>query len=346
MKTKHSLKIAMLSTIAWRTPPREYGPWEKIVSSITEGLVKRGVDVTLFATQDAVTAAKLESVVPHGYREDPSMNERVWDLLHISHLFEQAEKFDIIHSHFDYFPLPYSRMVKTPIVTTIHGFSSPAIVPVYEKYNKDTHYVSISNANRHPNLKYAATVYHGIDISPYTFRHTSDDYLLFFGRIHNDKGTKEAIEVAKITGKKLIIAGIIADQEYFDTEIQPHIDDNNISYVGNVDVAEGNKLLGGASALLHLINFDEPFGLSVVEAMACGTPVIAIARGSLPELIVDQKTGYLVHSLDEAIAAVHKLPNINRENCRTHVEASFTIDQMVEGYLAVYEKIAKLHGIN
>lgn len=341
MNTRRPLRIAMLSTIAWRTPPREYGPWEKIISSITEGLVARGVDVTLFATQDAVTKAKLESVVPHGYREDPSMNERVWDLLHISNLFEQAEKFDIIHSHFDYHPLPYSRMVQTPIVTTIHGFSSPAIIPIYEKYTKDTHYVSISNANRHPTLQYAATVYHGIDITPYTFRPVSDDYLLFFGRIHNDKGTKEAIEVAKNTGKKLIIAGIIADQEYFNRDVKPHIDNTTVSYFGNVDVVEGNKLLGGASALLHMINFDEPFGLSVVEAMACGTPVIAINRGSMAELIIDEKTGFLVYSIEEAISAVHLLSHIDRRACRTHIEKNFTIDQMVEGYLAVYEKILK-----
>ncbi len=340
MNSHPPLRIAMLSTIAWRTPPREYGPWEKIVSAITEGLVARGIDVTLFATQDAVTGAKLEAVAPHGYRESPTMNEKVWDLLHISHVFEQAEKFDIIHNNFDYPPLAFSRLVQTPVVTTIHGFSSPDIVPVYEKYNKNSHYVSISNANRHPHLDYAATVYHGIDIAPYTFRDKDEGYLLFFGRIHPDKGAKEAIAVAKETGKKLIMSGIIHDQEYYDREVKPHIDTDQISYVGNVDITEGNKLLGGAAALLHLINFDEPFGLSVVEAMACGTPVIAINRGSMPELIVDEKTGFLVYSVDEAVLAVRLLPELNRQHCRTHVEKHFTIDQMVEGYLKVYKKIA------
>lgn len=339
MTTSKPIKVAMLSTIAWRTPPVHYGPWEKIVSSITEGLVKRGVDVTLFATKDAITKAKLEAVAPHGYREDPTMVERVWDPLHISNVFEQADKFDIIHNNFDFPPLTYSRLVKTPMVTTIHGFSSPAIIPVYEKYNGTTHYVSISNANRYPTLNYAATVYHGIDISPYTFRDTDDGYLLFFGRIHNDKGAKEAIQVAQKTGKKLLMAGLIADDEYFNTEIKPHIDGEQIQYVGNVDLAEGNKLLGGASALLHLINFDEPFGLSVVESMACGTPVIAINRGSMSELIIDKKTGFLVHSIDEAITAVGRLSEIHRKDCRTHVEERFTIDQMVEGYLAVYRQI-------
>jgi glycosyltransferase involved in cell wall biosynthesis len=339
MNNSKPLRVAMLSTIAWRTPPLQYGPWEKIVSSITEGLVARGIDVTLFATQDAITKAKLEAVAPHGYREDPTMVERVWDLLHISHLFEQAEQFDIIHNNFDFPPLAFSQLVQTPMVTTIHGFSSPAIIPVYEKYNKKTHYVSISNANRHSTLDYAATVYHGIDIAPYTFRADDEGYLLFFGRIHNDKGVKEAIQVAQETGRKLIIAGLIADDEYFKKEIQPHIDDNQIRYVGNVNLEEGNKLLGGASALMHLINFDEPFGLSVVEAMACGTPVIAISRGSLPELLVDGKTGFLVHSVEEAVAAVGRLSEIVRQDCRTHVEQHFTIDQMVEGYLAVYQQI-------
>ncbi|MDA1169522.1 MAG: glycosyltransferase family 4 protein, partial [bacterium] len=289
MNTSSPLRVAMLSTIAWRTPPKEYGPWEKIVSSITEGLVKKGVDVTLFATQDAVTTAKLEAVAPRGYREDVTMNEKVWDLLHISNVFEQAEKFDIIHNNFDFPPLAYTKLVQTPIVTTIHGFSSPTIIPVYEKYNENTHYVSISDSNRHPTLDYAATVYHGIDISPYTFQNTHGDYLLFFGRIHPDKGTKEAIEVSRRTEKKLIIAGLIQDQEYFDREVKPHIDNTHVQYVGNVDMKEGSKLLGKASALLHMINFDEPFGLSVVEAMACGTPVIAINRGSMAELIVDEK---------------------------------------------------------
>ena len=336
MNTSSPLRVAMLSTIAWRTPPKEYGPWEKIVSSITEGLVKKGVDVTLFATQDAVTTAKLEAVAPRGYREDVTMNEKVWDLLHISNVFEQAEKFDIIHNNFDFPPLAYTKLVQTPIVTTIHGFSSPTIIPVYEKYNENTHYVSISDSNRHPTLDYAATVYHGIDISPYTFQNTHGDYLLFFGRIHPDKGTKEAIEVSRRTEKKLIIAGLIQDQEYFDREVKPHIDNTHVQYVGNVDMKEGSKLLGKASALLHMINFDEPFGLSVVEAMACGTPVIAINRGSMAELIV------LIYSVEEAISAVHLLSHIDRQACRTHVEKNFTIDQMVEGYLAVYEKILSL----
>lgn len=339
MDNQKPIRVAMLSTIAWRTPPKQYGPWEKIVSSITEGLVARGVDVTLFATQDAITKAKLEAVIPRGYREDSTMNEKVADILHITNLFEQAENFDIIHNNFDFPPLAYSRLVKTPVITTIHGFSSESIVPIYEKYNTNSHYVSISNANRHPKLKYAATVYHGIDISPYTFQPADDGYLLFFGRIHPDKGTKEAIEVAQKTGRKLIIAGLVHDQKYFDYEVKPHIDNQQISYVGNVDIEKGNILLGGASALLHLINFDEPFGLSVVEAMACGTPVIANNRGSMPELIVNNATGFLVNSIDEAISAVQKLPNLDRLHCRSHVEQHFTVDQMVDNYLKVYQQI-------
>jgi glycosyltransferase involved in cell wall biosynthesis len=230
-------------------------------------------------------------------------------------------------------------MVKTPVVTTIHGFSSPAIIPVYEKYNKHTHYVSISDANRWPTLDYAATVYHGIDISQYTFRETPEDYLLFFGRIHPDKGTKEAIEAAQQAGKKLIIAGLIADQKYFDEQVQPHIDNDRVQYVGNVDIQEGNRLLGGAIALLHLIHFDEPFGLAVIEAMACGTPVIAISRGSLPELVSDGKTGFLITSAADAPAAITRLSAISRKACRQEVEQRFTVDRMVDGYVRVYEQI-------
>lgn len=334
-----SLRIAMLSTIAWRTPPVKYGPWEKIVSLITEGLVARGCDVTLFATADSKTAAKLEAVAPHGYREDPAMIERVWDGLHISHLFEQAHRFDLIHNHFDFPPLTYSRLVTTPVVTTIHGFSSPAIVPVYKKYDQHTDYISISNANRHPDLHYAATVYHGIDISPYHLQTNPDTYLLFFGRIHPDKGAKEAIAVARQTGRKLLIAGLIADQEYFDKEVKPHLDNDRITYLGNLELAAGSKLLADAAALLHMINFNEPFGLSVVEAGACGTPVIAINRGSMPELVIDGKTGFLVTSVAEAVAAVKELGSLSRRDCRKHVERDFTADVMVEGYLAAYQQI-------
>jgi len=334
-----SLRLAMLSPVAWRTPPKAYGPWERVVSLLTEGLVKRGVDVTLFATGDSITAGKLHAVCPVGYEEDKEVNRRVWECLHISEVFEHASDFNLIHNHFDFLPLSYSDLITTPIVTTIHGFSSPTILPVYQKYNGRAKYISISNADRDPSLDYIATVYHGIDIENFTYQAKSQDYLIFFGRIHSDKGAREAIEIAKQSNRRLIMAGIIQDEPYFRREIEPYIDDQNITYAGNVGPEKRDQLLGNAAALLHPINFDEPFGLSVVEAMACGTPVIAFQRGSMSELIVPYKTGFLVQTITEAVQAVNNLSNINRRNCRLHIEENFSTDQMVTNYLKVYTEL-------
>ena len=333
------MRIAMLSPIAWRTPPRHYGPWESVVSLLTEGLVSRGYTVTLFATGDSETSGKLHAVCPRGYEEDRSIMPKVWECLHISELFEHAEDFDVIHNNFDFLPLTYTGLVSTPVVTTIHGFSSPSIVPVYKKYNGKVSYVSISDADRSPDLDYIKTIHHGIDIKQFDYQPEHEDYLLFFGRIHHDKGAREAIEIAKACNKKLIIAGIIQDETYYKQHIEPFIDNQHIVYVGSADPVKRNRLLGKASALLHPIQFNEPFGLSVIESMACGTPVIACNRGSMPELIEDGKNGFLVQTLDGAIDAVSKIKDIDRAWCRRHVEEYFTIDRMVEEYIQVYETV-------
>ena len=329
----------MLSPIAWRTPPRHYGPWENIASLLTEGLVKRGHDVTLYATADSRTHGTLRAVCPRGYEEDRSLNPKVWECLHISELFEQAQAYDIIHNQFDFLPLTYTGLTTTPVVTTIHGFSSPGILPVYRKYNGKVSYVSISNADRSPDLEYIKTIYHGIDIKPFDFQPAPDDTLLFFGRIHNDKGAREAIEIARACHKKLILAGIIQDQDYYDQYVAPHIDDNRVIYVGSVGPVERSQLLGRACALLHPIQFDEPFGLSVVESMACGTPVIAFDRGSMPELIENGINGFLVNNVDEAVESVARIKEIDRATCRGHVERYFTVDHMVDEYIKVYDMI-------
>lgn len=329
----------MLSPIAWRTPPRHYGPWESVVSLLTEGLVKRGVDVTLFATKDSQTKGRLKGVCPRGYEEDKNILPKVWESLHISELFEQGDEFDLIHNHFDYLPLTYMGMTSTPVLTTIHGFSSPEILPVYKKYNRRSYYVSISKADQSPELTYIATIHHGIDLGRFTFKSEPGDYLLFFGRIHPDKGTKEAIEISRRVGKKLVIGGIIQDAYYFDHEVRPHLDGDTIVYVGSADPEERNKLLGRAYVLLHPINFDEPFGLSVIEAMACGTPVIAFNRGSMPEVIADGKTGYLANSIKDAICKLDRIRELDRAECRTWVEKKFSVDRMVEDYLHVYKRI-------
>jgi len=334
-------KIAMLAPISWRVPPRRYGPWERVVSLLTEGLVERGVDITLFATADSETCARLAAICPRPYSEDTEMDAKAWECLHIAHCFERAGEFDLIHNHFDFLPLSYSRLADTPVLTTIHGFSSPRILPVYERYDDRCHYVSISDADRSPTLTYAATIHHGIDLSDFPLVKSPDDYLLFFGRIHPDKGTAEAIQVARRTGRPLVIAGLVQDQTYFDREVKPHLGRDGIRFVGLVGPAERAQLLGGAAALLHLINFDEPFGLSVAEAMACGTPVIARSRGSMPELIRDGETGFLVSQLAEAADAVMRIGELDRHAVRAHAEKHFTVDRMVGDYLDLYRRLVE-----
>jgi glycosyltransferase involved in cell wall biosynthesis len=332
------MKVAILSPIAWRTPPNHYGPWEQVASNVAEGLVKLGIDVTLFATGDSITKGKLEAVIPMGYEEDRTLDAKVVECLHISNLMEKAERFDIIHNHYDFLPLSYTSLIKTPVITTIHGFSSPKIVPVYKKYNSSTSYVSISNADRNEELEYLATVYNGLKIEDFVFNPDPKPYLLFFGRIHPDKGTAEAIEIALKAKYRLIIAGIIQDQHYFDEKVKPFLNED-IQFVGSANAEDRNDLLGNATALLHPILFEEPFGLSVAEAMLCGTPVIAFNKGSMPELIKDKKTGYLVSDIDEAVNAVSLIKNIDRIACRTWATANFSQDKMVADYVKCYQRI-------
>lgn len=341
---KKPMKIAILAPIAWRTPPRQYGPWEQVASNLTEGLVKRGMDVTLFATGDSITEAKLHWCTSRGYAESPEADPKVEECLHISEVMERAATFDIIHNHFDFLPLTYSRLIATPMVTTIHGFSSTKILPVYKKYNAHTHYVSISDADRSPELDYTATVYNGLDAKKFSFVEQRGDYLLYFGRIHPHKGAHSAIAVARRVGLPLIMAGLVQDEPYFQREVEPHLRSGQVEYVGNVGPAERNRLLGGAKALLHLIEFNEPFGLSVAEAMLCGTPVIAVNRGAMPELIQHGETGFLVTNLEEATAAVGQVSKLSRRACADWARRMFTIDTMVSGYLRVYARVLGIEG--
>ena len=333
------MHIAMLAPISWRVPPRHYGPWERVVWLLTEGLVERGVDVTLFATADSITRARLVSVCPRPYSEDPTLDGKVWECLHAAAAFERAVEFDLIHNHMDFLPLTYSSLVQTPVLTTIHGFSSDRILPVYERYDGRTHYVAISDADRHPRLDYVATIHHGILLSEFTLWETPGNYLLFFGRIHPDKGTAEAIEVARRAGRRLIIAGIIHDRDYFERQVVPHLDGDRVRYVGSVGAGARDALLGGAFALLHLSNFEEPFGLSMVEAMATGTPIIARGRGAVPEIVRHGETGFIVDTVDEAVRALDEIPALDRRRVRRHVEQHFSRDRMVDEYLRVYHEV-------
>jgi glycosyltransferase involved in cell wall biosynthesis len=333
------MHIAMLAPIAWRVPPRGYGPWEQVVSTITEGLVRRGIEVTLFATADSCTSATLSAVCPRGYEEDPEINPKVWEHLHIASVFERAGEFDLIHNHFDYVPLTWSRLVDTPVVTTIHGFSSEQIVPVYQRYNGHTHYIAISNADRHPTLDYLATIYHGLALEQFTPRTEHGNYLLFFGRIHPDKGTAEAIETARLVGKRLVIAGIIHDQAYYEREVAPHIDGDAVTYLGPAGPEQRDRLLGGALALLHLVNFAEPFGLSMAEALACGTPVIGTPRGSVPEVVRHGIDGFIVETPVQAAEALAQVPTLDRAAISSDAASRFSAERMVDEYIRAYQEI-------
>lgn len=334
------MKVAVLSPVAWRTPPRHYGPWEQMASNVAEGLVKEGIDVTLFGTKDSLTEGKLEAIVPNGYEEDKNTDAKVAEYMHVSYLMEKAHEFDIIHNHFDFMPLTYSRLIKTPMVTTIHGFSSPKIIPVYERFNDVNYYVSISYSDRNAALSYVANVYNGIKTTDFTFKEIpAGDYLLFLGRIHPDKGTWEAIQIALQSKRKLIIAGIVQDKHYFNEKIMPHINQDQICFIGEAEPKKRDALMGNAIALLHPIQFAEPFGLTVAEAMMCGTPVVAFNKGSMPELIHDGETGFLVHGVEEAVEKISSIARLSRRDCHEWSSSQFGMERMVNDYLKVYNSI-------
>ncbi|MFI9559200.1 glycosyltransferase family 4 protein [Nonomuraea endophytica] len=331
------MRVALLGPIAWRTPPLHYGPWEQVTSLLAEGLVARGVEVTLFATLDSVTTASLDGVSPHGYADDPSLDGRVWEAMHVAHAFSRSAEFDLVHSHLDWLPLAFADHCRAPLLTTVHGFSGADILPAYARARSA--YVSISDADRAPELDYVATVHHGIDLGAFPFEPAGGQRLISFGRIHPDKGTHSAIEIARRAGMPLDICGIVQDERYFEEEIVPKVDGERVTFHGSVGPHERGEILGRSAALLHPIAFDEPFGLSVVEAMACGTPVVAYRRGSMAEVVDPGVTGFLVDSLDEAVAAVARVGSIDRAGCRAQAARRFGLEQMVDGYLRVYGEI-------
>ncbi|MEU4624025.1 glycosyltransferase family 4 protein [Actinoplanes sp. NPDC023801] len=331
------MKIALLGPIAWRTPPLHYGPWELITSLLAEGLTARGVDVTLFATLDSVTKATLDGVVPTGYEESDEFDGRVWEAIHVSHALARSAEFDVIHNHLDWLPLAFSEHCRTPMLTTVHGFSGVNILPAYRRAR--SHFVSISDSDRSPDLDYLATVYHGVDLAGLPFHPGGGEDLILFGRIHPDKGTDIAIEIARRAGRRLVICGIVQDREYFAERVEPLLDADRVVYLGSVGPEERDTILGSGAALLHPIRFAEPFGLSVVESMACGTPVIAYRKGSMPEVVDEGVTGFLVENVDEAVAAVERIGEIDRAACSARARERFSADRMVDEYLAIYRKI-------
>ena len=337
------LRVAVLAPISWPTPPPGYGPWEQIASNLAEGMTARGLDVTLFATQNSKTTAKLDYVVPVGINEDPALNGDVYGALHTANLFRRARDFDLIHNNFDWKPLMYALATQAPpLVTTIHGFSSPPILAAYYAAASRSFYCSISNSDRDPGLDYLATTYNGIDPHEFTFVERPGEYLVFLGRFHPEKGTHLAIEIARRAGVRLKIAAIPQDEAYFRECVEPYIDGDRVQFLGSVERAARNELLGGALALVHMTTRPERFGLTMIEAMACGTPVLGARMGSIPEIVVDGETGFLCDSVEAAVARVPQLASLERRACRARVESTFSLDCMIDAYLDAYRKAVEL----
>lgn len=339
------MRIAQVAPLWERVPPPAYGGIELVVGLLCDELVRRGHEVTLFASGDSISLAKLESVHPRAIRLDSTVKEyNVYEMLQLSRVYEQANQFDIIHSHMDCATLPYANLVKTPTVHTLHNTFTPDSEKLFVHARRQP-YVSISNAQREPRLalNYVATVYNGIDSDLYKFQAEPENppYLAFLGRISPEKGAHLAIEIAKRSGWHLKMAGKVdaINMEYFEQEIKPHIDGTQIEYLGEANHAQKNVLLGGAIATLFPITWREPFGLVMIESMATGTPVIAMAMGSTPEVIDHGKTGFLCHSVAEAVAAIAPATQLNRYACREHVLTHFSMERMTDGYEAVYQGI-------
>jgi glycosyltransferase involved in cell wall biosynthesis len=333
------MRIALLGPIAWRTPPRAYGPWEQCVSLLAEGLAEHGVDVTLFATLDSVSQAKLDGVCQRPYNEDDGLDGRVWEALHIAHCLRRSGEFDLVHNHLDWLPLAMSDFCRTRLLTTIHGFSDWRILPAYQR--SSSAFVAISDADRAAELDYVATVHHGIDLDLFPFQGEPGEALVAFGRIHPDKATADAIDIARLADRPLLICGPVHDEAYYRERVAPRVDGDRVRYLGNVAVAERAGVLGGAAALLHPLGFEEPFGLSVVEAMACGTPVVGYPRGALPETVDHGVTGFLVDSVPAAAAAVDDAVQLDRGVVSTVARRRFSAARMVDDYLRVYTDLLR-----
>ena len=334
------VRLAVLGAIGWPTPPPGYGPWEQMAFNVADGMRRRGLDVTLFATGDSRFDGRLVSVVPVGLNKDPALDGEVFSALHIGELFRRANEFDLINNHFDWKPLTYALGSKSPpLLTTVHGFSTPQILAAYYAAAGRSFYCSISDADRDPGLDYVATTYNGIDPAQFTFKATPGEYLCFLGRFHPEKGTHLAIEIAKRAGVRLKIAAIPQDEVYFRECVEPHIDGDAVQFLGAVEREARDELLGGALALVHMTTRPERFGLTTIEAMACGTPVLGARMGSMPEIVADGITGFLCDGVDDAVAKVPLLARLDRAACRALVEREFSTERMIDRYLDAYARV-------
>ncbi|HWJ47892.1 MAG TPA: glycosyltransferase family 4 protein [Candidatus Udaeobacter sp.] len=340
------MRIAQVSPLYESVPPRLYGGTERVVSWLTEELVRRGHDVTLFASGDSLTNAHLVTLCPQALRLDPQCCD---PLTHHVHLIEQVlqrkDDFDIIHFHIDYLHFPMSRRERLPQLTTLHGrLDIPDLVPLFREFS-DMPVVSISDAQRQPLpwINWQGTVHHGMPENTLVPCYDSGDYLAFLGRISPEKGVDQAIEIAKRAGMPLKIAAKVdrIDREYFEIRIKPMLKDKLIEFVGEISDLEKNEFLGNASALLFPINWAEPFGLVLIEAMACGLPIVAYPLGSVPEIVEDGVSGFLVHNVNQAARALKNLSAIDRRQCRRAFEDRFTANRMAQDYLTIYDQIIK-----
>ncbi len=336
------MKIAQVAPLYESVPPKLYGGTERVVSYLTEELVRQGHEVTLFASGDSVTKARLVSRTPRALRLDPGcIDQLAHHIVMLEQVIRQASDFDVIHFHIDYLHFPSSRRQRIPHLTTLHGrLDIPDLVPLYREF-KEMPVVSISNAQREPLpwLNWQATVYHGLPTDLYRFEGRCGEYLAFLGRISPEKGVDRAVEIARRSGMKLRIAAKVdrADREYFREVVRPLLSEPFVEFVGEIGEQEKNEFLGNAYALLLPIDWPEPFGLVMIEAMACGTPVIAFRRGSVPEIVEDGVSGYIVGNIEEAVEAVQRVPTLDRRRCRQVFEQRFTVERMASDYLRVYE---------
>ncbi len=338
------MKIAQVAPLWESVPPKLYGGTERIVSYITEALVRMGHAVTLFASGDSVTGARLEAICPQALRLNTGIFNRDAPMMMLQERSLGAEgDFDVIHSHLDFLGFPLARRNPRPVVTTLHGrLDLPELQPVFREYD-EMPLVSISDAQRRP-LPWAnwqATIHHGLPAHLYTYHSQPQGYLAFLGRISPEKRPDHAIEVAKRTGLPLRIAAKVdpADLQYFRSEIEPLLDHPLIEFIGEISDAEKNDFVGNALALVCPYDWPEPFGLVLIEALACGTPVLAYRRGSIPEIIEHGTTGFVSENLSEMVAAVERLGEIDRQRCRASFDQRFTADRMARDYVALYERI-------